>query len=183
MNQRLIPTAGVKAAVFKPSFSMSYITVAELKSVVYQYQLDQITDNDPTIVDDAIAAAEDEVLGYLRPGPKGLSPAYDTDYIFSRTGPDRSSLLLQIVKTIALWHVTQLGNVDMDYDKVKDRYDRAITWLKGVNRGDILPSLPLLSDSGTSATTTGTGSTTTVAQTPNDYQVARMGSRPKFNHE
>ncbi len=160
-----------------------FITAAELKTVAYQYQLDQITDNDPGIVDDAIAAAEDEVLGYLRPGPKGLAQSYDTGYIFSRTGTDRSPLLLQHVKTVALWHIIQLANVDMIYEQVKDRYDRAINWLKQVSRGDIMPNLPLLSDAGTSATTTGTGSSATIAQTPNDYQIARMGSRPKFNHE
>lgn len=144
-----------------------YISAAELKSAIYQYQIDEITENDASIVLMAIQAAEEEVRGYLRNG-RGLAPAYDLATIFSRTGAARSALLTETIKTVAVWHLVKLCNADVIYEHVKERYDRALAWLKDVNRGQITLDLPLIIDP---LNPTGT------------VEVFRAGSRPKFNHE
>ena len=42
-----------------------YITAEELKSVLYEYQITEITEDDEAITDEAIAAAEAEVRSYF----------------------------------------------------------------------------------------------------------------------
>lgn len=116
-----------------------FITESELKSVAYGYQLQQIVENDSTIIQMAIDAAIEEASAYL-------SARYDCNTIFSRTGADRNALLLELCKDIALWYIIRLSNVDMLYEPVKDRYDRAIDWLNRVAKSVISPTLPLATD-------------------------------------
>lgn len=151
-----------------------FLDKEELKTHLYDYQLEQITEGDDTIIEMAIAAAIEEAESYIRQNNKadvndGRSK-YDVDAVFATTGTQRSPMLLQIVKTLAVWHIVQLCNADMVYDKVKDRYDRAVTWLKDVSRGNITAKLPLLVVPEPSITD----------QSMNPW---RMGGSAKFNHE
>lgn len=153
-----------------------FITQEELKSVIYAYQIEQITEEDGTVDDGivfmAITAATDEAKSYLRPNLKKQwldgRPNYDVAAAFAKTGDDRNSLLMEMVKSIAIWYVVRLCNVDMIYDNIKERYDRAIDWLKMVNKGEITLDLPLLAPDDTDS---------------NTQQPFRFGSRPKFNYE
>lgn len=149
-----------------------FLTKPELKSVIYAYQIDQITEQDDDIIDMAITAATDEAKSYLRPNNKKQwidgRPLYDVDTIFTATGTARNSLLMEMVKSIAVWYVCRLCNVDMIYDNLKDRYDRSIEWLKRVNKGEVTLDAPVLPPDDTTA---------------NTRQPFRFGSRLKFNHE
>jgi phage gp36-like protein len=51
-------------------------------------------------------------------------------------------LLLTFVKDIAVWHLIALSNYQADIALREKRYDRAVSWLKGVQKGDITPDLP-----------------------------------------
>jgi len=136
------------------------ITKEELKSAAYAYQIAAITDSDGDVVHTAIDAAVSEMKAYLR-------ISYDTDKIFSATGADRNPLVMELCKNIAIWYVIRLCNVNMIYEHVKERYDRAIDWLKQTATGKIAPDLPVRStadDSGQVVTR------------------FRFGSHPKFNH-
>lgn len=152
-----------------------FLDKEELKSVIYAYQIDQITESDDDIIFMAISAAEDEVKSYLRPNNKREwldgRLRYDVDQVFSKIGTDRNALLLEYTKNIAVWYVCRLCNVDMIYEQLKDRYDRAIDWLKKVNKGDITLDLPTIQD----------------PIPPDDNDDAskpfRSGSRRKFCHE
>lgn len=134
-----------------------FITIEELKTVMYTYQVNEITDNDTDIAQMAIDAAVDEMKGYLR--------KYDTTAIFAAIGTDRNPLVMELCKSIAAWYLIRLANVDMLYSQIKERYDRAIGWLTKVADGKLFPELPLL--------TTGDGQVQTTMRT---------GSQPKFNH-
>lgn len=112
-----------------------FITESELKSVAYSYQLNQIVENDSTIVQMAIDAAVEEVTGYL-------SSRYDCRQIFSAENDERNPLILELTKDVALWYIIRLSNVDMIYDSVKERYDRAIEYFNRVAQGLVSPSLP-----------------------------------------
>lgn len=136
-----------------------FLTKEELKSAIYAYQVNEITEADDDIVEMGIAAAISEMRGYLRIG-------YDVDATFSATGTERNALVLELCKNIAVWYIARLCNVDMLYEHVKERYDRAIDWLKQVAAGNIAPDLPVKKDEDTG-----------LAQTR-----FRFGSHPKFNH-
>jgi hypothetical protein len=151
-----------------------FIEKEDLGNVIYDYQLDQITDGDDNIVAQGIAAAVEEAKSYLTPNlndKKWLDGRilYDVETIFSATELDRNSLILQHCCTLAKWHIAQLCNADFIYEKAKDRYDRAIDWFTKIAKGTInLSTLPqLVRDE----------------ETAGDKQPFEFGSRTKFNHD
>jgi len=149
-----------------------FLEITEMKSVMYGYQMNEITENDDTIVAMAIKAAVSQIKSYLKPSNKKEyddgRPLYDVDKIFSMAGNDRDPLILELCKDIACYRVCRLANVDIIQTQVIENYDRAIGWLKDVRSGDANADLPLIdSDNETS-----------VSKIP-----FRYGSRPKFNHE
>lgn len=152
---------------------MAFLEMAELKSAIYTYQVEEITEADDDIVLMAIASGLEEVKSYLRPSNKKKfqdgRPLYDVNLAFAAVGPARNALVLEVTKTLSVWWLCRLCNVDMIYDNVKERYDRAITWLTKVNAGETVLDLPLLPN--------------TEEGTPADKKPFRFGSREKFNHE
>ena len=151
-----------------------YLTKEELKSVIYDYQIEQITEDDDDIVEMAIAAAIEEVKSYFTANYQHRFTdgryVYDVDAIFAAEYEDRNPLVLQMTKTVAVWHVIQLCNADVIYEHVKERYDRAVAWLKQLANGEVtLTSLPRLDPNS--------------ADNPNNRDLFIYGSRPKFNYE
>lgn len=146
-----------------------FITVPELNTIIYEYQLAQIVEQNNDIALTAIATAEQEVRSYLTPNNlkqwQDGRPRYDVDVIFSAQGTDRNALIMQHVKTIAVWYVCQLSNPDIIYEHIKERYDRAIDYLKRISKGEVTLNLPILEESA------------------EPKQPFRFGSRTKFNHE
>ena len=116
-----------------------FITIEELKSVAYDYQISDIVDNDETIVEIAIEAAVKEMRSYL-------SGRYDTEAIFAQQALQRNPLIVELCKDIALWQIVRLSNTDILFDKVKERYDRAVDYLDRVAEGKISPTLPVKKD-------------------------------------
>ena len=111
------------------------ISIEELKTHLADYQVDQITGNDDTIVSDAIATAEAEVASYL-------ATRYDTAAIFAATGTDRHALVVNLVKVCAAHHLLLLSNVDAIYERYEKAYDRALDYLRQVADGSLAPALP-----------------------------------------
>lgn len=151
-----------------------FIEKVDLGTVLYEYQLDQITEGDDNIVLEACSAAIEEAKSYLTPNindKKWLDGRllYDVETIFNATGNDRHSLVVQHCCTIAKWYVAELCNADFIYEKARERYDRAIKWFDNVARGTInVSSLPQLVRDETTAGT---------------KQPFEFGSRAKFNHD
>jgi phage gp36-like protein len=117
---------------------MAYLTKSELKTHIYGENVTAITRSDDTIVAAAIDAAIAEAKGYLN--------AYDIATIFAAAGTSRNALLLVFVKDIAAWHLVVLSNAGVELQLRQDRYERAIAWLKAVQKGDIVPDLPKAED-------------------------------------
>lgn len=153
-----------------------FLTKEELGNVIYGYQISQITENDDSIVLDAINSATEEIRSYLTGNNKKEwldgRLQYDVDAILNAQGADRNPLILAHTKTIAKWFIVELCNADIIYEHAKERYDRSVNWLKMLAKGEVtLSSLP----SKKSEPTTGNTST---QKEPFAY-----GSRKKFNHE
>ncbi|MBP4139634.1 phage protein Gp36 family protein [Flavobacterium geliluteum] len=151
-----------------------FIEKADLGSVLYDYQIDQITDGNDDLVAQACNSAIEEAKSYLTPNindKKWLDGRllYDVETIFSKTGNDRHSLIVQHCATMAKWYVAELCNADFIYEKAKERYDRAVDWFTKVAKGTInVSTLPQLVRDDTTA---------------GEKQPFEMGSRVKFNHE
>lgn len=153
-----------------------FLTKEDLGSSIYDYQIDQITEGDEGIVDQALAAAEEEIRGYLsgRLWSDGRI-YYDVEKIIIATDSARNALLVRQAATIAKWYIVDLCNADVIYEHAKDRYDRAVAWLKQLSKSEIslstLPRTPeILVDEN--------GNVDTSLTDPFIY-----GSRAKFNHE
>ncbi len=123
-----------------------------------------VTDNDYSVVigDDALkvisrASAEnranaeleaiEEISGYLR-------PVYDCGAIFGAEGDSRNRLIVMYTADIALYHMVASLPQKMGIEIRKERYERAIKWLEGVQSGKIVPDLPVVDDSDSSPTNT-----------------------------
>lgn len=121
-----------------------FIDIEELKSAIYDYQVQEIDESNNDVVLMNISAAVEEARSYL-------AGRYDVDAIFSAIGADRNPLVLEITKNIAVWYIIRPSNVDLLYKHTKERYDSAIDWLNKVADGKLNPDLPPIPDSETSA--------------------------------
>lgn len=156
-----------------------FITKEDLGTALYSYQIEEITEGNDDIVLQAIAAAETEVKSYLTANNKREwrdgRLRYDVKKIFAQTGAERNALLVSHTATIAKWYIVELCNADYIYQHAKDRYDRAVAWLKQLAKGEInLEDLPTLSLDDENEQDNGNS---------NIKEPFIFGSREKFNHE
>lgn len=157
-----------------------FLTVEEMKDVLYSYQADEIAEGDEQIIENGINAAVNEVRAYFTASNQKQwndgRPKYDIDKIFGATGDVRDPWVLRMCKTVAAWNICELSNVDIIYDKVKERYDNVIKTLEKIagigeykDSPTLTPDLP------------------TIEPDPDDgnsnQKPFRYGSRPKFRHE
>jgi len=117
-----------------------FVTTDEIKTHLYGESVSAISRGDDTILTAAIDAAISEARGYLA--------GYDRNAIFLAEGNKRNALLLVFVKDIAVWHYINLCNAGTELELRLNRYERAVAWLKGVQKGDITPDLPRTTEEG-----------------------------------
>lgn len=113
-----------------------YIQTNEITTHLGVEQIEAISDGDSTMVTAAIDAAVVEAKGYLS--------AFDIEAEFAKTGADRNALLVIFVKDIAVWHFINICHVNTSITLRQDRYERAVSWLKAVQKGAVRPDLPAL---------------------------------------
>lgn len=85
---------------------------------------------DPNIVE----ICEDRAIAEMK---SYMDKTYDCEAIFSARGADRHSLILMFAVDIAIYHIFSQHNPYKIADIRKDRYERAIEWLKGIRKGDL----------------------------------------------
>ena len=117
---------------------MSFLAIADMNTHLREYNIATISGGDETILTQAISGAISEVKGYLG--------NYDRDTIFGKEGANRDALLLKITKDVAVWHFITLMNAGTELENRKDIYYIARDWLKAVQKGNITPDLPKLTD-------------------------------------
>lgn len=125
-----------------------YITIEELKTVIQEYQMYDITDNDDSILATCIATAIEEVKSYLTPSYKKEwndgRVRYDVEAIFLQTGNNRNVLIVEHTKNVAMWYLIRRNNAEIIYQHVKDRYDSTIKLLRQLQSGEnTIGGLPL----------------------------------------
>lgn len=95
------------------------------------------------VSDDNRANAEDEAIEEIS---SYLRPKYDTQALFSAEGNERNRLIVMYTCDIALYHMAASLPQKMGTEIRKERYDRAIKWLEGVQAGKNVPDLPVSTD-------------------------------------
>jgi hypothetical protein len=168
-----------------------FITIEEMKAVLYEYQMNDIVENDDDIVLSGIVAAIEEVRSYLAASNERRYQAdldkqqytrwkvYDLDAIFNAADSKRNAFILRLCQRIAAYNVCELSNVDVVYNHVKERYEGCIKTLEKIagmgeyaNAQLFISSLPSPASSGDEDN-----------GNANEVKPFRAGSRPKFQHE
>ena len=117
----------------------AFINIEDYDARIHREILDALVRNDEAIVE----ILEDQSISLMR---SYLNNRYDCDAIFSATGTDRNSLILMMALDITVYNIFCVHNPQKISQITKDRYDRAIEWLKQVNRGQTnIDGAPLLS--------------------------------------
>ena len=116
-----------------------FINKEDYKVVIGDAALKVVSQESPENIANAEIEAIEEISGYLR-------PVYDTNAIFSAEGKDRNRLIVMYTADIALYHLTSSQPQRMGSEVRKERYDRAIKWLEGVQAGKIIPDLPIVEE-------------------------------------
>lgn len=114
-----------------------FISNEDYRVVIGDAALKVISQSSPENIANAEAEAREEISGYLR-------PVYDTDAVFSASGEERNRLIVMYTADIVLYHLTASQPQKMGSEIRKERYERAIKWLEGVQAGRIVPDLPLM---------------------------------------
>lgn len=119
-----------------------FVNPEEIRTHLADYQVEQITRGDESIVISAIDAAIAEVKAYI-------ASRYDVTKIFSAVGADRSPLIIIHVKNIAVWNLVRLANTDAIFEQYRQAYSDSVDFLTKVADGRLVPDLPYRSsDSG-----------------------------------
>ncbi len=136
-----------------------YLRPTELNTHMYDYQLHAITEQDSSITLSAINSSIAEVKSYL-------ATRYNVAEIFSAEGEDREPLIVEFVKTIAVWRIIKLANVDILYDKYRELYNDTISYLTKVSEGSLVLDLPKIKNESGEV----------------EGGTLQISSHPKFNH-
>ena len=116
-----------------------FITDEDYRVVIGEQALKVVSQVSQENRANAETEAMEEIVGYLR-------PKYNTKAVFSAAGTDRNRLVVMYTCDIALYHMAASTPQKMGMEIRKERYERAVKWLEGVQAGKIVPDLPLAMD-------------------------------------
>ena len=102
-----------------------FINPEDYDASIHREILDALTRNDDAIVEICEDRAIAEMRGYL-------SARYDVDALFAAEGEARNQLVLMMATDIAVYHLFCIHNPQKISQIRKDRYERAVEWLKQV---------------------------------------------------
>ena len=122
-----------------------FITDQDYKVVIGDQALKVISQVSQQNRNNAETEAIEEISGYLR-------PKYDVEAVFSvgdgsaAAMEGRNRLIVMYTCDIALYHMAASLPQKMGIEIRRERYERAVKWLEGVQAGKIVPDLPLAID-------------------------------------
>lgn len=117
-----------------------FITIDDYDATVHREILDALVREDETVIEICEDRAIDEMRCYM-------SQVYDCNKIFAARGEERSQIVLMFALDIAVYHIFCIHNPHNMFQIRIDRYERAVEWLKGIQKGQIrvdgLPPAPV----------------------------------------
>lgn len=118
----------------------NFINIEDYDASIHRDILDALTREDSSLVE----ICEDRAIAEMR---CYLGGRYDCDALFSADGGARHQLVLMMALDIAIYHIFSIHNPVKLSQLRKDRYERAVEWMKAVARGDIsIAGAPLASE-------------------------------------
>ena len=115
-----------------------FIIPEDYDASIHQEILDALIRSDRQIVEICEDRAIAEMRGYL-------AARYDCDRVFSAVGAARNQLVLMMVIDMAVYHIFSIHNPQKLSQVRKDRYERAVEWMKAAADEDIsIEGAPLL---------------------------------------
>lgn len=115
-----------------------FIQLSDYDATIFRDILDTLVREDETLVEICEDRAIEEMRCYL-------SRRYDCNAIFNASGNARNQLILMMAIDIAVYHIFCIHNPQKLSDVRRERYERAVEWLKAVAAEQISVSgAPLL---------------------------------------
>lgn len=115
-----------------------FIELSDYDASIHREILDAVTREDEAVVE----ICEDRAIAEMR---CYLARRYDCERIFTATGDERNQLVLMMAIDIAIYHIISIHNPQTIKGIRKERYERAVEWLKAVAAEEIsVEGLPLL---------------------------------------
>lgn len=115
-----------------------FVNIEDYDASVHREILDALVRDDQSLVE----ICEDRAIAEMR---CYLSKRYDCDAIFSASGEDRNQLILMMVIDIAVYHIFCIHNPQKLSQIRKDRYERAVEWMRAVANEEIsIEGVPML---------------------------------------
>lgn len=108
----------------------NFININDYDASIHRDILDALVRQDESLVE----ICEDRAIAEMR---CYLSGRYDCDAIFSAEGDNRHQLILMMALDITIYHIFSIHNPVKLSQLRKDRYERAVEWLKAVAAGTI----------------------------------------------
>lgn len=116
----------------------NFINIEDYDASIHREILDALTRDDASLVEICEVRAIAEMRCYL-------SKRYDCDAIFSAVGDQRNQLVLMMALDIAIYHIFSIHNPQKLSQLRKDRYDRAVEWMRAVADEEVsIEGVPLL---------------------------------------
>lgn len=115
-----------------------FINIEDYDARIHREILDALVREDESIIE----IVEDQSIALMR---SYLNNRYDCDRIFSATGKTRNQLILMMALDITVYNIFKIHNPQKMSQVTKDGFERAITWLKEVNKENVsIDGAPLL---------------------------------------
>lgn len=115
-----------------------FVNIEDYDASVHREILDALVRDDQSLVE----ICEDRAIAEMR---CYLSKRYDCDAIFSASWEDRNQLILMMVIDIAVYHIFCIHNPQKLSQIRKDRYERAVEWMRAVADEEIsIEGVPML---------------------------------------
>lgn len=115
-----------------------FINLTDYDGSIHREILDALTREDNSIVE----ICEDRAIAEMR---CYLNKRYDCDALFAAEGNQRNQLVLMMLLDISIYHIFCIHNPQKLSQLRKDRYERAVEWMKAVSAEKIsIDGAPLL---------------------------------------
>ena len=106
----------------------NFIKTEDYDASIHREILEALIRDDEPLIEMVENRAIGEMKGYL-------SRRYDVEAIFTATGDNRNDFILMLALDITIYHLFTIHNPQKLSAIRKERYERAIDYLKGVAKG------------------------------------------------
>lgn len=113
----------------------NFIEIRDYDATIHREILDSLLKGDAQSDPVLIEICEDRAIAEMK---SYLGRFYDTETIFSQRGSNRHPLILMMCLDITVYHIFCLHNPYKISDIRKERYERAVSWMKEVSKGNIV---------------------------------------------